>query len=140
MKTIKLSIVGSRDFSDLSLVYKFLSLIRRKKPEWTITIVSGGARGVDSEAEKFADKFGLNKIIYLADWTKGRGAGILRNTDIINTGDYCISFWDRKSAGTYDSIQKAKKQDKLLCIIREDGKIELTEIGKEILEFLNEEV
>lgn len=134
---LKLSVVGSRDFSDLSLVYKFLSLVRRKKPEWTITIVSGGAKGVDTEAEKFADKFGLNKIIYMADWTRGRGAGILRNTDIIDTGDYCVAFWNG-SKGTSDSIGKARKANKLLCVIREDGKIELTETGKEILGFLED--
>lgn len=137
---MKLGIVGSRGFKDLSLVHKFLSLILEEmnKYERELVIVSGGAKGPDYEGEKFADKNGLKKIIHIPDWSKGKGAGIERNSDIIKDSDFVIAFWDFSSRGTLDSINKAKKQNKLLCVVGETGNIEFTELGKEILMFLQE--
>ena len=135
---MKLGVVGSRDFADLSLVRKILKVLHEelRKYNQELVIVSGGANGPDKEGEIFADKNGLKKIIFKADWTLGKHAGILRNTDIINESEYVISWWDRLSKGTADSVKKAEAQNKLLAIIKPNGDIWFTEIGKSVLAFL----
>lgn len=99
----KIGVVGSRTFRDYSkletVLEKFLPFI----------LVSGGARGADSLAKWFAVKHKLVRIIYTPNWKKyGRAAGFVRNTKIINDSDMLIAFWDGKSKGTKDSIEKAR--------------------------------
>lgn len=102
---IKLAIVGSRDFANLELVRRLVSTL--SPDEWTI--VSGGAIGVDRTAEQVAIERGIPVISIPADWGgKGRAAGVIRNSAIIEVAQIVIAFWDRKSTGTQDSIMKAK--------------------------------
>jgi hypothetical protein len=54
--------VGSRDYPELSDVTVFLAKMHRKYPD--AVIVSGGARGVDTAAERVADKLGYDWISY----------------------------------------------------------------------------
>ena len=35
-----------------------------------------------------------------------------RNTDIVNSSDRVVAFWDKKSTGTFDTLEKAKKYKK----------------------------
>ncbi len=108
---MKLALIGSRNFCDYA---DLKQCINRTFIEWNITIgdidtiVSGGARGADTLAEKFAKEYNLNIIICKPNWNKHpRAAGILRNTDIINTADCIIAFPSRSGRGTQDSIRKA---------------------------------
>lgn len=111
---MKVAIVGSRNFSALSLVSDFVSAL----PE-DFVIVSGGAAGVDRTAENAAKKRGMKTEIYLADWNRlGKAAGMIRNTDIVKACDILIAFWDGKSRGTQDSIIKACKAKKHVYIIK----------------------
>ena len=76
------------------------------------TLISGGARGADRLAERFADEHNLKKIIHKPDWNKcGRAAGFMRNAKIIADSDVLVAFWDGKSRGTKDSIEKARKKN-----------------------------
>jgi hypothetical protein len=111
---MKLAIVGSRSFDDYKLMEKeLLPLIGSID-----TIISGGAKGADSLAERFADNYFIPTIIFKPDWNKfGKRAGFIRNKDIINNADKVIAFWDRKSRGTSNSIDLAISQNKLLKII-----------------------
>ena len=45
-------------------------------------------------------------------------AGMKRNTYIIENSDLVIAFWDGKSTGTKDSINKAKLLNKEIIIIK----------------------
>jgi len=103
----RVAIVGSREFSDYSLLReKVLSVISPEKIE---CVISGGARGADALAEKFADEFGLNKDIRQADWNRyGRQAGFIRNGVIVDACDVLIAFWMNRSSGTSDTIKKAR--------------------------------
>lgn len=107
------AIVGSRDFPDLAVVRRYVSRL----PIGT-TVVSGGARGVDSMAETTARECGLKVISYKADWKgKGKGAGFERNQDIIGTATRVVAFWDGKSCGTQHSIGLAKRWGKPVEIV-----------------------
>jgi len=110
---VYLAIVGSRTFQDYELLKtRVLSFMAEKCiTKSTTTIVSGGATGADTLAERFATEHNLNLLVFPADWKKyPRAAGPIRNTLIVNASDYLIAFPSRLGKGTQDSIQKAKKK------------------------------
>lgn len=115
---IDLAIVGCRSYSDYEtfkiIINNYIDEIGAK-PD---TIISGGAKGIDSMAEKYAKENNIPVNIFHADWDKyGKIAGILRNTDIIKSSTHVIALPSKKSVGTYDSINKAKKANKILKIV-----------------------
>ena len=110
---MNVAIVGGRDFNDYE---QFKSCVTGEKIKFK-TIVSGGSRGVDSLAERYANEMGVPVKIYLPDWTKhGKAAGPIRNKQIIEASDCVIAFWDEKSHGTKSSIKIAEDLGKPLTI------------------------
>ena len=100
---------GSRHIEDYGIVAKALI-----DSGFEITeIIYGGAKGVDHMAAQFADKHGIQKILFKADWdVNGRAAGPIRNSDMIKyvkeLGDGAlVAVWDGQSRGTFDCIKKA---------------------------------
>ena len=109
---MKLAIVGSRNFTDYD---NFKLAVIKVLQEWNITleqidnIVSGGAKGADTLAERFSQEYQIKMVIYRPDWNLyGKRAGILRNTDIVESSTHMIAFPSRSGKGTQDSIRKAK--------------------------------
>jgi hypothetical protein len=110
---MKLAIVGSRTFNDYELLCGVIDEVKDIE-----LIISGGANGADSLAEKYAKDHSIPTKIYHADWNKyGKRAGYIRNVDIITNCDCVIAFWDCKSKGTKHSIDLANTQKKKLLII-----------------------
>lgn len=113
---MKLAIVGSRDFNDYYFFHK--KLIEKIDISTIDLIVSGGAIGVDSMGSFFADKNNIPTMIIKPDWTKfGKAAGFIRNEEIVNNADIVIAFIKNKSRGTMNSINHAKRKNKILFII-----------------------
>jgi len=111
---MKIAVIGSRDYEHLDRVRYYVESL---SPD--TTIVSGGARGVDKTAEETAKQCGLTVIIFHANWDKyGKQAGMIRNADIIKHADKVVAFWDGSSSGTRNSINRAKKANKPIKIIR----------------------
>ena len=109
---MKVAVIGSRNFSNYELLKKTLNEIPGIKK-----IISGGAAGADSLAEKWAKEHSVETVIYKPDWAKyGRGAGVVRNRLIIEDCDRCIAFWDGVSKGTKSSIDLCKKLNKRVMI------------------------
>lgn len=99
---MKIAIVGSRSLS--------VSNLEEYIPSECSEIVSGGARGIDSCAAKFAKKKDLPLIEFLPDYKKfGKAAPILRNKQIVNYADLVLVFWDGASRGSRFVIDYAKK-------------------------------
>jgi hypothetical protein len=78
-------------------------------------IISGGARGTDTMAKRFANEYHYPFKEFLADWGKyGRAAGPIRNqemADFVKNGDcLLIAFWDYESRGTRSMIEIAHKE------------------------------
>ena len=97
--------VGSRDFDNINLMHDVLS----QRYGTDIHIVSGGARGADKLAEQYAKEHDLEITVLKPDWKKYRkGAGLIRNTAIVELADEVCAFWNGQSKGTQDSIEKAK--------------------------------
>ncbi len=115
-----IAVVGSRDFNDYTIIKCWL-LQYIYENCWNIpegvTIVSGGARGVDTLAEQFAELYGCKKLVFPANWEKyGKSAGYLRNSEIIQNSDVVFAFQKNKSKGTQHSIDIARKLNKELYV------------------------
>lgn len=78
VETFYCLIVGSRSFSDYGLLAAKCDLLLRN---WgSVVIVSGGARGADALAKRYAMDRGYRYKEFPADWdTYGRRAGYIRN-------------------------------------------------------------
>lgn len=109
---MKLAVIGSRSFDDYYLMSNILNNI-------SITeVVSGGARGADTLAKRYAKSNKLKYTEFLPDWPQfGKKAGMLRNSEIIWYCDTLIAFWDGESLGTSNSIIKAQRANKLYDIV-----------------------
>ena len=121
---MNIAIVGGRDFSDQTLlkesILSYISIYGVLD-----NIVSGGAKGADTLAAQFATEIGIPLLVFKPDYQKyGRGATLVRNTQIIENADVVFAFWDGQSKGTKDSITKAKKLQKELHIISYGEKTE----------------
>ena len=111
---MNLGIVGSRNFHDYE---SFSKCVFKVLEQWSFklkdisNIVSGGSSGADTLAERFAKEHNLKTIIHLPDWNKNkRGAGVIRNTYIVNDSTHIIAFPSKVGKGTQDSIRKAEKK------------------------------
>ena len=114
---MKVIIAGSRDFTNYSFLVEICDKILKKVTE-EIIIVSGTARGADTLALKYADQKGFKTEKYPADWDKyGKSAGHIRNAVMADVGDTLIAFWDGKSPGTKDMIQKMFLANKRFRVI-----------------------
>ena len=100
---MRVAIVGSRGWADIDAIKRYIDGL----PADTV-IISGGAAGVDTFAEEFASKRGLEVKIYYPDWnTHGRSAGMIRNGEIVADSDVVVAFWDGLSKGTRNTIDRA---------------------------------
>lgn len=115
---MKVAVVGGRDFADTKLLADTLDQVRSFD-----CLVSGKARGADSLAESYADLWNIPKIIHVPEWKKyGKGAAFIRNQLIIDDADIVVAFWDGKSKGTKDSIDRADKKGVPVIIVRYEPK------------------
>lgn len=111
----KLAVAGSRDFGHEDRVKTEIKYIIENTQ--INTIVSGGARGIDTYGEEVANEKKMQKIIHLAEWDKlGRSAGFVRNKNIVQDADAILIYWDGKSVGTKHTVGLAKESKKPLFI------------------------
>lgn len=104
---MRLAIVGCRHFVDYELFTKCIESLGII--DSVECIVSGGATGADSLAERYAHEHGIPIKIYPADWSKyGKSAGYRRNKLIVDDATYVVAFWDYKSRGTKLTIDLAR--------------------------------
>ena len=86
-------------------------------------IISGGAEGIDSLAERYAKVYNIkfNKNDYLPQWDiYGNSAGIIRNKKLMNDADLNIIFWNGISPGTkynIDYCMKNRKKHYLILVV-----------------------
>ncbi len=117
----KIAVIGSRNFKDSWKVFAELANISESGTESfqkSLTIISGGATGVDTWAEKAVMQYGLNFEEYKPDFKLGIPACYhIRNDKIIHDAWEVIAFWDGESKGTKSVIDKCIKQHKNVRVI-----------------------
>ncbi len=105
-----LMIAGSRSINDID-ISKYI-------PKDTTHIISGGAKGVDTLAEQYADKQRISKTILRPRYDLyKKGAPLKRNNEMVEKCDKVLVFWDGKSKGTKHTIDYAKKIGKPIDVI-----------------------
>lgn len=108
---MKLLIIGSRSITDFDL--------SPHVPDGVDVIISGGANGVDTLAEQYADMHRLSKYIIRPQYERyGRAAPFKRNEQMVNMADAVLVIWDGKSKGTQHTITYATKENKQLILIQ----------------------
>lgn len=113
---MKIAIIGSRECGNINLERE---LVKRFEILTNDTIISGGARGIDTLAAQFARKHGIKLLEFRPDYaTFGRGATFVRNRLIVDMADVVVAFWDCSSRGTKYTIEYAKKKYVPVIIIR----------------------
>jgi len=116
---IKLIIAGSRDFHDYSLLKKEVTIFTKEYNNKDIIIVSGKATGADELGEIYAFRHSIDLKTFPANWKKyGKSAGFIRNNSMAIFATHCICFWDGKSNGTKDMIERCKKHNLKYKVIR----------------------
>lgn len=107
---MKVAVIGSRNITNIHLS----NYLEKEVTE----IVSGGAKGVDTSAKKYAEMKGIKLTEFLPEYEKyGRITPLKRNIEIINYSDKVIAFWDGKSRGTKFVIDNCKKLNKPITIV-----------------------
>ncbi len=107
---MKLMIAGSRGINNFDLTPYI--------PKNTDCIISGGASGVDTLAEKYADKNRLSKIILRPRYDLYKKAAPLkRNDEMVKIANSILVIWDGVSKGTKHTIDYAKKLNKDINVI-----------------------
>ena len=113
---MRIAVCGGRSFTDFDVFSHVLDAFKFDE------IISGGAKGADSMAERYAIECGIELTVCLAEWDKfpGNSAAYERNKMMVDMADSVIAFWDGKSKGTRMTMQLCWKAGKPLSIIRTD--------------------
>ena len=116
---MRIGIIGSRSFPRLDQVEAAIVELPSG-----CTVISGGAKGVDSIAASTARSRGIYVIEHLPnlegcsrrhEFTK---RFYERNQKIVDDCDSLIAFTEKESGGTWDSIKRARKAGKPVRIVR----------------------
>ena len=108
---MKLLIIGSRGIADFDLS-PYIS-------EDVDTIISGGASGIDSLAERYADLHCLSKYILRPRYDRyGRSAPLKRNEQMVDMADAVLVIWDGCSKGTQYTLKYAKRTNKPVTLVQ----------------------
>ena len=107
---MKLLIAGSRSITDFDLTPHISAEVD--------TIISGGAGGIDSLAEQYADLHRLSKYIMRPRYDLyGRAAPLKRNEQMVDIADSVLIIWDKRSKGTEYTIKYVQKKERPLKLI-----------------------
>lgn len=102
-------IAGSRTITDYGLLCRAMGRTLDAEPPFAVDVISGGARGVDTLAERWHAEFADGELVVMeADWDQySFAAGPIRNQKMADAGDVLVALWDGESSGTKNMIECA---------------------------------
>ncbi len=131
---MKIVVAGPRDYKNERLVrayldLHFLELEFAGKGE--LSILEGGATGVDTFARQWAEDNNIPHETEKAEWDKyGKRAGPYRNAIMAQKGNELVAFTTGYTPGTYNMIQQMKGMKKKVIVVPDTTNVD--DILKEI--------
>lgn len=116
----QIAVVGSREFKN----YAQLSEVLKDYIRYEDEIVSGGAVGVDSMAQRYAKDHGFVIHIYYPRWENGKSAGFERNRRIVENSEIVLAFYAKgrfQKGGTSNTAYWAQKLGRELHEFEEES-------------------
>lgn len=109
---MNVGIVGYRGFNDYATFEEEVIEVLVKYPQIPDNIVTGGCKGTDQLAERFAEERGISTIVHypIRGEEYSPKAYLDRNIKIVADSTILIAFVSEKSKGTYHTISHAKKK------------------------------
>ncbi|MCL1807418.1 MAG: DUF2493 domain-containing protein [Oscillospiraceae bacterium] len=105
---MRVAVVGSRSLDD-----RCYNALAEHMPPGASEIISGGAAGVDTLAERYARENGLPATIIRPDYkTYDRQAPLIRNSQIVAESDFTLIVWDGVSRGSLNVIMTCIRTNK----------------------------
>jgi len=110
---MRILVCGGRDYIDYKEFDSLMDSVYSNLGEgydFECVIIQGGAKGADFLARGWANSLGFECIEFPADWkTYGKGAGHIRNQQMLDEGrpDVVVAFPGGK--GTKDMVARARK-------------------------------
>jgi YspA, cpYpsA-related SLOG family len=121
MNEFKLIVAGGRDFTDYNQCAKAITVLATAKEmygDYSVSIVSGMARGADTLGAHFAKLNRVKVYKFFADWDEyGKRAGFIRNEAMGTFADGLLAFWDQQSRGTEHMIRYMQSLGKPVHIV-----------------------
>lgn len=111
---IRVIVAGSRSIQSHEIVWPYLDIHEDEITE----VVSGGAKGVDTLGEIWAESSHIPYIQFKPDWAIGKQAGFLRNVEMAEYADALIAIWDGESRGTAHMIKQMEALGKPVYIYK----------------------
>lgn len=118
---MKLIIAGGRDAKEFDVLSAVQECVINGpfNPHEALELVCGGARGADTEGEKWAQRNGIEVKYFIPDWlNKGKAAGHIRNREMGDYATHLLAVWDGKSKGTKGMIDYATKKGLVVYVHR----------------------
>ena len=113
---MRVAVIGSRELGGGEA--RWYEKICGNVPVNCTEIVSGGAGGIDTLAERYARESGLLFKRFEPEYNKyGKSAPLMRNEQIIKYANLVLAFWDGESRGTAQVIKICCEIDKPVEII-----------------------
>lgn len=114
---MKLAIVGTRNPSVTYQDWEKL-LLDNINLDDVQTVISGGAKGVDTFAKMFACRHRKPYMEFSPQYALyGRYATLRRNTQIVEEASTVIAFPSSDSKGTYYSIKEARRLGRHIIVV-----------------------
>src|SRR5690348_13264541 len=93
----RIAVVGSREFGNYEQLKYEVESRRNAAEDW---VVSGGAKGADSMAQRLTKETGGAILIHYPKWHNEngiflRGAGFDRNKKIVESSDVVLAFYQK---------------------------------------------
>ena len=110
---MRVIIAGMRDYYN----YEVLKEVIKDAGFDITTILQGGASGVDNMAVVYGRENSIPVESHAANWKiHGKAAGPIRNREMAANADALIAIWNKKSSGTKNMIEEAKKRNLLIWV------------------------
>lgn len=126
-------VCGGRNFHDRDTLFKVLNYFHTK---YNITkIVNGGAKGADKLATEWSISQQVPYQEYPADWSQGKGAGLIRNSQMLQAESVDLVIAFPGGNGTKDMVSKSNhaKIEVIDVKLKINLRSSFSESGKSIL-------